>query len=258
MASGVVSRMRLSCCTICEANSRSSSARSPPASVTKTLRGARCSHSWRTMRAPRFSRSTRSLRKICRRCSTRGPKCSSVGAMRARASMSSRTTSSEALLRQVKSAGQICWESCITRGPLLRSSMCTHCSAASSVGTYCDARWPPSVCNSVCISNCASCDDCSSARSATSAPLAASRISSSRCESEARIALSTCAQNGMMCSRPRVTKVCSQLSAVRRENLSCELECCTSTCTMGARSATPSCSVSRISRRNSERTEKVC
>ena len=48
------------------------------------------------------------LRKICRRCSTRGPKCSSVGAMRARASMSSRTTSSEALLRQVKSAGQIC------------------------------------------------------------------------------------------------------------------------------------------------------
>ena len=35
-------------------------------------------------------------------------------------------TSSEALLRQVKSAGHICWESCITRGPDLRSSMCTH------------------------------------------------------------------------------------------------------------------------------------
>ena len=34
-----------------------------------------------------------------------------------------------------------------------------------------------------------------------------------------------CAQNGMMCSRPRVTKVCSQFRAVRRENLSSELEC---------------------------------
>jgi hypothetical protein len=56
---------------------------------------------------------------------------------------------------------------------------------------HCEARWLCSVCSSVCISNCASCDCCSSTRSAASAPRAASRISSSGCESDARIALST-------------------------------------------------------------------
>ena len=144
---------------------------------------------------------------------------------------------------------------CITRGADFLRSMCTHWSDASSVGTYCEPRWPPSAWSSVCTSYDESADSCSSCLSAASAFCAASRISSSACESDASTALSTCAQNGSSWSRPCWTKAWSHVIAVSRVNLSCEPECCTSTCTAGAYLIV---STSRISRRNSERTEYVC
>mmetsp|Transcript_72801 Transcript_72801/g.218606 ORF Transcript_72801/g.218606 Transcript_72801/m.218606 type:complete len:324 (+) Transcript_72801:1019-1990(+) len=255
IASCDVSRMRLSVCTIWLAKSRSSSYCKPPASVSKTLRGSSSTHSCRTISAPLPSRSGLSLLKSLSRWSMRGVKWSWLGAIRARASMSSRTTSSDALVRQPKSAGQICCESCMTRGALFLSSMCTQWSDATRVGTYCEPRCDESAWSSVCISNCASCDCCSSVRSVASARDAASRISSSTCESDDKIALSTCAQKGRICSRPWETNVWSHEIAERRENLSCDAECWTSTWTIGAYATL---SASRISCRNSCSTEKVC
>ena len=68
------------------------------------------------------------------------------------------------------------------------------------------------------------------AHSVASARAAASRISSSLCERDERIAFRTCAQKGSSCSRPCETNVWSHVIAVSRENLSCDAECWTSTC----------------------------
>ena len=88
---------------------------------------------------------------------------------------------------------------------------------ADSVEYMCNAHTADAM---VCISNCASCEAWSSARSVSFERDAASRISSSVCESDARTAFKICAQKGSSCSRPCETRVCSHVIAVRRENLS--------------------------------------